>query len=92
MLTKAAFFCSFPSWSTLCVSTIHLFAVVNIFRPKAPVNVFTELVLFPVSVKCIKNTPGYFAERLYKAMKVRSHVPSRVETTARVCSVVICAV
>lgn len=32
---------------------------------------FTQLVFFLVSVKCIKNTPGYFAERLYKAMKVR---------------------
>lgn len=27
--------------------------------------------IFSVSVKCIKNTPAYFAERLYKAMKVR---------------------
>lgn len=28
------------------------------------------LSVFCVSVKCIKNTPGYFAERLYKAMRV----------------------
>lgn len=41
---------------------------------------FTELVFFfPVSVKCIKNTPGYFAERLYKAMKVRAHILFRME-------------
>lgn len=30
--------------------------------------------IFSVSVKCIKNTPAYFAERLYKAMKVRNPV------------------
>lgn len=47
---------------------------------------------FPVSVKCIKNTPGYFAERLYKAMKVRPHILFRMEITAYMCSVVICAI
>lgn len=31
--------------------------------------------LFPLfSVKCIRSTPEYFAERLFKAMKVRSGV------------------
>lgn len=45
----------------------------------------------PISVKCIKNTPGYFAERLYKAMKVRCLVLFGIEVTARVFRVVICA-
>lgn len=27
--------------------------------------------MFLFAVKCIKNTPGYFAERLYKSMKVQ---------------------
>uniref|UniRef100_A0A8C6UXV7 Annexin n=1 Tax=Neogobius melanostomus TaxID=47308 RepID=A0A8C6UXV7_9GOBI len=36
-------------------------------RSKSHLRAVTQLFSFPV--KCIKNTPGYFAERLYKSMK-----------------------
>lgn len=81
--------CSFPFWYILCFPPVHLVAVVNVWSLEACINVFTELVSFPVLVKCIKNTPGYFAERLYKAMKVRHLV--LMEPIACMCWVVICA-
>ena len=35
---------------------------------------FGNKEVFSFPVKCIKNTNAYFAERLYKAMKVRNSV------------------
>lgn len=31
-----------------------------------------SLVLVSLTVKCMRNKPAYFAERLYKSMKVKS--------------------
>lgn len=36
------------------------------------IGILLLISIFCVSVKCIKNTPAYFAERLYKAMRVRN--------------------
>lgn len=33
---------------------------------------FNSLVLVSLTVKCLRNKPAYFAERLYKSMKVKS--------------------
>lgn len=32
---------------------------------------FNSLVLVSLTVKCLRNKPAYFAERLYKSMKVK---------------------
>lgn len=32
---------------------------------------FNSLVLVSLTVKCVRNKPAYFAERLYKSMKVK---------------------
>lgn len=35
-------------------------------------NSLNSLVLVSLTVKCMRNKPAYFAERLYKSMKVKS--------------------
>lgn len=45
--------------------------LLSLFSSKHPFDVGAEGFLFvALAVKCVKSVPAYFAERLYKSMKV----------------------